>query len=139
MPRIIAIDYGLKRVGIAATDELQIVANPLDTIPNNKIWEFLKKYLSEENVECIVIGLPKRLNNEATHITEDVHHFKNKVTQLYPEMKIELHDERFTSKMAMAAMVAGGMKKKDRAKKENLDKISASIILQSYLESKSFL
>ena len=139
MPRIIAIDFGLKRVGVAVTDELQITCNPLDTIPNNKIFDFIKEYLSNENVECIVVGLPKRLNNEATHATSHVYAFKNKLDQLYPTMQIELHDERFTSKMAMAAMIEGGMSKKDRAKKENLDKISASIILQSYLESKSFL
>ncbi len=139
MARVLAIDFGLKRVGVAVTDELQIVANPLDTIPNSEIFEFLKKYLSTENVECIVVGLPKKLNNEGTHATSHVYSFKNKLTQLYPEMKIELHDERFTSKMAMDAMIAGGMKKKDRRKKENLDKISASIILQSYLESKSYL
>lgn len=131
-----AIDYGLKRTGIAVTDPLKIIANALDTFPTSEIIDFLNNYLSKEKVETIVVGYPLNLDDSPTHATAEVEKFIQKLSKKYPEIRIEKEDERFTSKMAVEAMVAGGMKKKDRRKKENIDKISATIILQSYLEKK---
>ncbi|WP_020528541.1 Holliday junction resolvase RuvX [Flexithrix dorotheae] len=138
MGRILAIDYGGKRVGLAVTDELKIIANALDTIPQQEVIRFLKEYFTKENVEGIVLGMPKNLDNTATDATKMVEKFHLLLQKEFPEKEIHLVDERFTSKMAMNAMVTGGMKKKDRRKKENIDKISATIILQSFLESRTF-
>ncbi len=134
MGRILGIDYGLKRVGIAVTDPMKIVASPLTTIDQARIMEYLHEYLSKENVETIVVGMPERLNGQATHVTGAVNKFVAKLKELFPEVEIVTEKEQFTSKMAVAAMIAGGMKKKERMRKSNIDKISASIILQSYLE-----
>lgn len=139
MARIIGIDYGTKRVGLATTDPLQIVVSALDTIPTDKILDFLKNYCQQEEVEAFVLGEPKRLNEEATHATPFVMEFKLKLEELFPTIPVHLEDERFTSKIAMEMMIRGGMKKKNRRKKENLDKISAAVILQSYLDSKTLL
>jgi putative Holliday junction resolvase len=128
-----AIDYGMKRVGIAVTDPLQIVASPLLTVDTTKAIEFLKDYCNKEQVEKIVIGLPLRLNGEETHATQPALNFGKTVKKNIPNVEVDFEDEQFTSKMAMQAMVAGGMKKKDRRNKENIDKVSAAIILQSYL------
>ncbi len=134
MPRIIAIDYGSKRVGLAVTDPLKILANGLTTVHSKDVIKFLEDYLKKEEVECIVIGEPKTLRNEpsdsARFIEPFVKHLKNK----FPGMKIERYDERFTSAMAHQAMLLGGLKKKARQNKETVDMVSATIILQDYLE-----
>ena len=137
MGRILALDYGLKRTGIAATDPLQIIASPVTTIPTKDLLPYLSDYLKREEVDTLVIGMPKRLNDTDTHATAAVVKFIQKFKSHYPQLEVVEEDERFTSKMAVQAMVAGGMKKKDRRKKENIDKISAVLILQSYLESHS--
>ncbi|TAD99018.1 MAG: Holliday junction resolvase RuvX [Bacteroidetes bacterium] len=134
MSRIIAIDYGAKRVGLAVSDPLQMIANPLETVANKDIFVYLKKYFSENEVESIVLGIPSRLDSSPTHATPQVEAFKKKLLELFPDKKIHEVDERFTSKMAAATLIAGGMKKKDRQNKENLDKVSAAIILQHFLE-----
>jgi len=130
-----ALDFGIKRTGVAVTDPLRIIASPLETIPTAKIVEFLKEYCVKEEVEVIVVGMPKRLNNEETHATAPAKEFINQLRKYFPAIKIEVEDERYTSKMAVDAMIKGGMKKKDRRKKGNIDRVSAALILQSYLES----
>ncbi len=135
MSRILAIDYGAKRVGLAITDKLKIIASALTTIENKELVDFLRDYCAKEEVETIVIGLPLRLNNELSDIETDIQKLIKKIAHHLPQIKIERQDERFTSKMAMQAMITGGMKKKQRREKGNLDKISAAIILQDYLES----
>ncbi len=137
MGRILAIDYGSKRVGLAVTDPLQIIASPLETVHSKDVIQFLKNYDESEGIEAFVLGMPKNLNGQDTNATPQVRQFHNLLKKQFREKPVYLHDERFTSKMAMDAMIAGGMKKKDRREKGNVDKISASIILQSYLESKS--
>ncbi len=136
MGRIVAIDYGTKRVGIATTDPLQMIASPLDTVHSKDVINFLKEYNAREEIEAFVVGMPKNLQNEDTNATIHVKQFVVVLKKTFPEKEVHLMDERFTSKMALQAMITGGTKKKDRAKKENLDKISATIILQSYLASK---
>ena len=136
MGRLLAIDYGRKRTGIAVTDPFQIIATPLNTYDTRDVLDFLKKYIVEEKVEAIVIGMPKNLQNRATDSTPYVLSFITLLQKSFPDLEIHEVDERFTSKMAFAAMIAGGMKKKERRKKENVDKLSATIILQSYLESR---
>ncbi|MFC3415890.1 Holliday junction resolvase RuvX [Algoriphagus hitonicola] len=137
MGRIIAIDLGTKRTGIAVTDPLQILANPLETIETSTLLDFLKSYLAKEEVETIVLGMPTRLDGSANEMTPRVMDLKGKLEKQFPTQKIELIDERFTSKIAMQSMIAMGSKKKDRKEKSgNLDKVSAAIILQSYLERK---
>lgn len=138
MPRILAIDYGGKRVGIAVTDNLQLIANGLDTVATKQVFEFLKGYLSKEEVECVVVGEPKRLNLMDTHSTEMTEKFVKEFKSKFPSIKVERMDERFTSKMAFQAMIDGGVKKKDRKNKETVDKVSATLILQSYMEHIKF-
>ena len=137
MARILAIDYGLKRVGIATTDPLQIIASPLETVKEHELLTFLKSYLAREKVETIVVGLPKNLQNKDTDSTQAVRKVVQKIKNLFPHILVELEDERFTSKIALNAMLVGGTKKSERRKKENVDKISAAVILQSYLNRKS--
>ncbi|KYG79554.1 putative Holliday junction resolvase [Roseivirga ehrenbergii] len=136
MGRILAIDYGRKRVGLAVTDPLQIIASPLETVHSKDVIQYLKDYDKAENLEAIVLGMPMNLNNQPTDATLGVQQFENLLKKHFPEKPVYLQDERFTSKMAMDAMIAGGMKKKDRREKGNVDKISATIILQSFLESR---
>lgn len=136
MARILALDYGLKRTGIAVTDPMQIIATALETIPTEKLFTFLENYISSEEVETIVVGFPKSLNDKDTHATAPVRTLMAALEKKFPSIDLVAEDERYTSKMAMDAMIAGGMKKKNRRKKENLDKISAVLILQSYLESR---
>lgn len=135
MARIMAIDYGTKRVGIAVTDPMQMIANRLTTVHSKDIFDFLKDYLSKEEVECIVVGEPKTMMNKPSESTKEINAFVKKLSKNYPEVKIERMDERFTSKMAFQTMIDAGLKKKDRKDKELVDSISATIILQSYLES----
>ncbi len=135
MPRILAIDYGAKRTGLAVTDPSKIIASALETVPTDKLLEYLKKYTQTEAVEAFVVGMPKNLDGTATDGTAYVERFVVELKNTFPETPIHLHDERFTSKMAMQTMIAGGMKKKDRQIKGNIDKISAVIILQSFMEN----
>lgn len=132
-----AIDYGRKRVGIAVTDELRMIATGLDTVPAHKIFEFLKNYLATENVEVIVVGKPTRLDNSASEAQEFTEPFVRKLKKTFPEIQVERIDERFTSKMATQAILDSGARKKDRQRKDLVDKVSATIILQSYMEMKS--
>lgn len=135
MGRILGIDYGQKRTGIAVTDPLRIIATPLETVPTHTLLEFLKGYLIKESVDEFVVGLPKTLMNEDSEIAPQVRAFVARLKKAFPEKKVNLVDERFTSSIAMRAMIDGGMKKKDRQVKGNVDKISATIILQSFLSS----
>lgn len=136
MGRILAIDYGTKRVGLAVTDPLQIIASPLETVHSKDVIIYLKEYDRNEGIEAFVLGMPKRLDNTDTNATPHVKQFEKLLRKNFPEKAVYLQDERFTSKMALDAMISGGSKKKDRKEKGNIDKISAAIILQSYLESK---
>ena len=136
MGRILAIDYGQKRVGIAVTDELQIIANNLTTIHVKDIWDFLKKYIEEENVDCIVVGEPKDMQNRPSDASRFIEPFVKKLVKTFPEMKVDRYDERFTSSLAMDAMLVGGLKKIKRQDKALVDKISATLMLQSYMHSK---
>lgn len=135
MPRILAIDYGGKRTGIAVTDPLQIIATGLTTIESKELIPFLKKYFSEEEVELIIIGEPKNWDESDTHGTPLVREAIKKLEKEFPTMPIKKVDERFTSKMAKDAMLEMGMKKKDRRIKGNVDIIAATIILQEYLRN----
>ena len=137
MARILAIDYGLKRCGIAVTDEFQIIATALTTVDSKTIFDFLKQYFAKEKVEQLVVGYPKDLLNRDTHGTKPVEDFVKKMNQVFPDYKIDLVDERFTSKMASQSMVMSGMKKSQRQEKGLIDQISATIILQHYLETKN--
>jgi putative Holliday junction resolvase len=134
MGRIVAIDYGLKRTGVAVTDPLQMIATPLETVLTNVLMEWLKSYIPKENVEVVVVGIPTKLDQSPTHSTEAVYNFIDQLHKAFPSVNVEQEDERFTSRMALQSMIDGGMKKKDRRKKANVDKISAAIILQSYLK-----
>lgn len=135
MGRIIAIDFGLKRTGLAITDAANIIATPLETVDSVDLMKRLKELVSEFNVETIVLGEPKNLDNSPTHVTANVHLLKEALQNEFNKILIVLHDERFTSKMALDSMIKGGATKKQRRKKGNLDKVSAAIILQSYMES----
>jgi putative holliday junction resolvase len=137
MGRILAIDYGLKRTGLAVTDPLQIIATGLETLETPKLIFFLKNYFQRETVDEVVIGMPKKLNNEDSDTASSVRKFIELFKKNFPSMAIREVDERFTSSMAHQTMITGGMKKKDRQVKGNVDKISATLILQSYLQSKS--
>lgn len=134
MGRILAIDYGGKRTGLAVTDPLQIIATALETVPSKELISYLKRYLQKETVDALVVGLPKKLDNTDTNGTFIVNRFLEVLKKEFPEKPVHTIDERYTSRMALDAMIAGGMKKKDRRNKENVDKISAVLILQSYLE-----
>lgn len=134
MGRILAIDYGMKRTGLAVTDPLRIIATALDMVETPKLIDYLKKYFQAQEVEKIIIGLPKRLNNTDSEIAPEVRKFIEKFKTVFPDKPIQTVDERFTSAMAQQAMIAGGMKKKDRQVKGNVDKISAVLILQSYMQ-----
>ncbi len=134
MGRIIAVDYGTKRVGIAVTDPMRIIASPLDTVHSTELVSFLEKYIASEEVDVLVIGLPKRLDNTDSDITQLIREFTVYMSRKFPQLKIENVDERFTSKIAFNAMIDGGMKKKKRQEKGTIDKLSATVILQSYME-----
>ncbi|MCC6690572.1 MAG: Holliday junction resolvase RuvX [Bacteroidia bacterium] len=134
MPRIMAIDFGTKRVGVAVTDPNMIIANGLTTIHAKDVLNFLNDYVRKENVICIVVGEPKRMNNEPSDVERQIAPFVKSIEKKFPDIKIERMDERFTSKMAIRAMIDGGLKKKDRQNKETVDMVSATLILQSYME-----
>jgi putative Holliday junction resolvase len=136
--RILALDYGRKRTGIAVTDPLKIIATGLTTVNTTNLFDFLNQYLLKENVECFVVGHPVQMNNQESESMEFIRPFFKKLQNKYPEKKIEYIDERFTSKLAVRAMVDAGVKKKKRQDKSLIDQVSATIILQSYLEKQNF-
>ena len=136
MARILAIDFGTKRTGIAVTDVLQIIASGLTTVDTKELIPFLKSYFEEEDVELVVIGEPKQLNNEASQSETNIQSFITRFTKAFPNMPIHREDERFTSKMAFKTMIDSGLTKRQRQNKGLIDEISATIILQSYLYSK---
>lgn len=133
MPRILAIDYGAKRTGLAVSDPLKIIASALETVPSETLIEYLKKYMQSEEVETFVVGMPKNLDGSDTHGTSYVNRLLEELKTHFPNIPVHLADERFTSKIAVQTMIAGGMKKKDRQVKGNIDKISAVIILQGFM------
>ena len=136
MGRILAIDYGKKRTGIAVSDTLQLIANGLTTVPTGELMSFLTDYVSREPVERIIVGLPKQMNNEASENAKRIEPFVRTLRKTMPNIPVEYVDERFTSVLAHRAMLEGGLKKKARQNKALVDEISATIILQDYLESK---
>ena len=138
MGRIIAIDYGRKRTGIAVTDTLQMIANGLTTVPSGELSKFLVDYVSKESVDRFVVGLPKQMNNQPSENMVRIEPFVNRLRKVLPSITVEYVDERFTSVLAHQAMLDGGLKKKDRQRKELVDEISATIILQSYMDSRKF-
>ncbi len=138
MPRILAIDYGQKRTGIAITDEMQIIASGLTTIASETSIAFLKDYFAKEKVEKVLIGEPKQMNGEPSQSTDIIEKFVTQFKNNFPDMAIERVDERFTSKMAFQTMIDSGLKKKQRQNKALVDEISATIMLQDYLTRKMF-
>ncbi len=137
MARLLAIDYGLKRTGIAVTDPEQVIASPLDVIESHTLVRYLESYLEKQEVEGFVLGLPLNWDNSDTDITATVRKTANLLQKKFPAVKLFLHDERFTTSMAMDSMIRGGVSRKDRRSKKIIDKVSASLILQSFLEQKS--
>ena len=133
MPRILCIDYGKKRTGIAVTDPLQIIATGLTTVDSPALISFLKDYFKQEEVELIVIGDPKNLDDSDTHATPLVKEIVKRIEKEFPKIPVKKVDERFTSKMAKTAMIEMGMKKKDRRNKRTVDEIAATIMLQEYM------
>ena len=138
MGRYLAIDFGRKRTGIAVTDPLKIIATALETVESHKLLPFLKNYSISEPIDHFVIGMPKQLNNEDSENAKYVKQFAEKLLIEFPTIPQTFVDERFTSSIALDTMIQGGMKKKDRQRKELVDEISATIILQSYMDAKSF-
>lgn len=138
MGRIISIDYGRKRTGLAATDTLQMIANGLGTWPSGEVVKFLTEYVKKEPVDLFVVGLPKQMNNEPSENMQYVQAFVTHLKRTIPSIPVEFYDERFTSVLAHRTMLDGGLKKKKRQDKALVDEISAVIILQSYLESKKY-
>lgn len=136
MGRIMAIDFGTKRTGIAVTDTNKIIANGLTTIHSRDVIDFLKEYISREIVELIVVGEPRRMDNSSSDVEMQIIPFVKSIQKNFPEIPVARMDERFTSKIAFQAMIAGGLKKKDRRNKETVDRISATLILQSFMELK---
>lgn len=134
MSRILAIDYGKKRTGIAVSDPSQIIANGLTTVPTSTLFDFVKGYLEQEDVERIVVGLPKKPNGEYSESMANIEPFVNRLRKQFPDTPVEYYDERFTSVLAHQAMLASGIGKKARQNKALVDQISATIILQDYME-----
>ena len=136
MARILSIDYGQKRTGLAVTDPLQIIAGGLATVSTSGLFDWLKDYLSKESVERIIIGEPKQTNGQPSENLARVQQFVNRWKKVFPEVPIEYYDERFTSVLAHQAMIDGGLKKKARQDKGLVDEISATIILEDYLRAR---
>ena len=139
MGRLMGIDYGQKRVGIAVTDPSQMIASGLTTVGSHEVFDFIKDYIAKEPVDAFVIGSPKQMNNQPSESAQYVESFVRGLKRKHPEIPVHMVDERFTSKMASRAMIEGGLKKKQRQNKALVDSISAALILQSYMESKKFL
>ncbi|HLW31382.1 MAG TPA: Holliday junction resolvase RuvX [Aequorivita sp.] len=136
MGRILALDYGSKRTGIAITDELQLIASGLTTVPTSELMDFLKKYFASENVELVLVGEPKQKDGTHSNIEEEIQKFLKKFSNVFSDLEVKRVDERYTSKMAFQTMIDSGLKKKKRQNKALVDEISATIILQEYLYSK---
>ncbi|MFZ4262407.1 Holliday junction resolvase RuvX [Sphingobacterium sp. HJSM2_6] len=136
--RLMAFDYGTKRIGIAVSDSLQIIATSLTTIHPNDLWDFLKEYLSKEEVETFVVGKPLQLDGSASQSAPHVLGFVRKLKKVYPHIPVAEIDERFTSKIASQTIAQSGMNKSKKQNKEMVDRISATLILQTYMESKAF-
>ncbi len=134
MARIMAVDYGIKRVGLAVTDPLQIISSALDTIPTEKVLDFIKKYCSEEEVEHFVVGEPTHADGNPTYLTPLVHKFIEELNKAFPNIPVSTWDERYTSVEAKRVILAAGFKKKQRQDKALVDRISAAIILQEYMD-----
>lgn len=134
MGRILAIDYGFKRCGIAVTDESRIIATPLDTIEKHKLLEFLEKYISTNTVDIIVMGLPVDMKGKESEVEPEIRGFLKKLGKQFPTIPIERYDERFTSRMAFQSLIDAGATKSQRREKGNIDKVSAAIILQSFMQ-----
>jgi putative Holliday junction resolvase len=139
MGRIMAIDYGTRRVGIAITDPLQIIASPVTTIEPSTLVSFIRQYQVDDELDKIVVGYPLKEDGTPTHITSDVDNLLTLLRGTFPEIEFIRHDERYTSKFAMQSMITGGSRKKSRRKKSNLDQISATLILQSYMEETNLI
>jgi len=137
--RIIAIDYGTKRTGIAVTDPGKLIASPLKTVLTHELMNFLDDYFGGEEVEALVVGLPRRMDNTESESMKQIKYFVVAFKKRFPQIPVLWEDERFTSKLAKDALLEGGMKKSDRRVKGNIDKVSAALILQSYLERKNNL
>lgn len=138
MARIMAIDYGKKRVGLAVTDPLQLIASRLETVDAELIWKFLDDYFVRESVELVLVGYPVQLNNQPSEALRFINPFVRKFQQKY-SIEIRQVDERFTSRMAFQSMIDAGLKKKQRQDKGTIDGVSATILLQSFLEQKKFM
>jgi putative Holliday junction resolvase len=138
MARIVAIDYGFKRVGIAVTDEMQLIASGLTTVDTPVLFDFLTTYFTNEKVEKIIVGEPKQMDGTPSESAEMIEKFINKFRTQFPEIPVFRVDERFTSKMAFQTMISSGLKKKQRQNKALIDEIAATIILQDYMNSKAF-
>ena len=136
MARILALDYGTKRTGVAITDELQLIASGLTTVETGKLLPFLKEYFANESVDLVIVGEPKQKDGNHSNVEEHILKFITKFSQVFPEMNLERMDERFTSKMAFQTMIDSGLKRKQRRNKALVDEVSATLILQSYLYSK---
>lgn len=137
MARVIGIDYGRKRTGIAVTDPDKIIASPLDTIASHELIAYLKKYIEEHDVECIVVGEPKQMDYSVSESEQFIKPFLGQLSKVFPEISVERVDERFTSKMAAQSILESGARKKDRRDKALVDKVSATLILQTYLDMQS--
>lgn len=135
MGRLLAIDYGTKRTGLAVSDTLKLIANGLTTVSTHTLFDYLKTYLANEDVEKIIVGLPKQMNNEYSDNMRHIRPFVKKLQSLYPNIPVEFYDERFTSALAQKTIIEAGLKKKDRQNKALVDEVSAVIILQGYMES----
>jgi putative Holliday junction resolvase len=135
--RVVALDYGTKRTGVAVTDPGQMIASPLETVPTHELMHFLHSYFENEGVDLLVVGYPRQMDHTDSESLKQIRYFVQAFKKRFGKIPVEWVDERFTSKMAMDAMVAGGMKKSDRRDKGNIDKVSAAIILQTYLEKKT--
>jgi len=135
--RILAVDYGKKRTGIAVTDPLRLIANGLTTVPTKEILLFLTNYFNKEKVDIVIVGYPKQMNNTPSEIVPEIEKFVTKMKEKFPALSIEYYDERFTSKMAFQTMIDGGLKQKARQDKALIDTISATILLQSWMEFNS--
>lgn len=135
MSRILAIDYGLKRTGVAVTDPGKIIASGLDTVETKNLFSFLKEYVNNEDVECIVFGMPTREDGSDSEPVPYIKKAMKRCEKLFPDINVDTEDERYTSQMAFQAIIDGGVKKKKRRNKSLIDKVSATIILQNYLEN----
>ena len=136
MGRIMAFDYGKKRIGIAVTDPMRLIASPLETVSPDVVFQYVTQYMAKEAVDIFVVGLPRQMNNEESESMQYIKGFVNGLKRRFPAVPVEMYDERFTSVLAHKAIIAGGVKKQERRdNKELVDRVSASIILQSYMES----